>query len=77
MVANDAYRLGMEVTGYDPYVSVDTAWSIFSSKTGKDLKEVLTNCDFVTIHVPLTEQTHHLISTEELMQMKNKPLAAY
>lgn len=71
MVANDAYRLGMEVTGYDPYVSVDTAWSISRRvKRAKDLKEVLTNCDFVTIHVPLTEQTHHLISTEELMQMK-------
>jgi D-3-phosphoglycerate dehydrogenase len=61
----------MEVTGYDPYVSVDTAWSISRRvKRAKDLKEVLTNCDFVTIHVPLTEQTHHLISTEELMQMK-------
>ena len=71
MVANDAYRLGMEVTGYDPYVSVDTAWSISRRvKRAKDLKEVLTNCDFVTIHVPLTEHTRHLISTEELMQMK-------
>lgn len=71
MVANDAYRLGMEVTGYDPYVSVDTAWSISRRvKRAKDLKEVLTNCDFVTVHVPLTENTRHLISTEELMQMK-------
>ncbi|MBO0455406.1 3-phosphoglycerate dehydrogenase [Enterococcus hulanensis] len=71
MVANDAYRLGMEVTGYDPYVSVDTAWSISRRvKRAKDLKEVLTNCDFVTIHVPLTDSTHHLIGTEELMQMK-------
>ncbi|MDT2597311.1 3-phosphoglycerate dehydrogenase family protein [Enterococcus dongliensis] len=71
MVANDAYRLGMEVTGYDPYVSVDTAWSISRRvKRAKDLKEVLTNCDFVTIHVPLTDQTRHLISTEELLLMK-------
>ncbi|WP_413537391.1 3-phosphoglycerate dehydrogenase family protein [Enterococcus malodoratus] len=71
MVANDAYRLGMEVTGYDPYVSVDTAWSISRRvKRAKNLKEVLTNCDFVTVHVPLTENTRHLISTEELMQMK-------
>ncbi len=39
MVANDAYRLGMEVTGYDPYVSVDTAWSISRRvKRAKDLK---------------------------------------
>ncbi|GAA2903119.1 3-phosphoglycerate dehydrogenase family protein [Enterococcus pseudoavium] len=71
MVANDAYRLGMEVIGYDPYVSVDTAWSISRRvKRAKDLKEVLTNCDFVTIHVPLTEQTRHLIGAEELSQMK-------
>lgn len=71
MVANDAYRLGMEVTGYDPYVSVDTAWSISRRvKRAKDLKEVLTNCDFVTIHVPLTDQTRHLIGTEELLLMK-------
>lgn len=71
MVANDAYRLGMEVTGYDPYVSVDTAWSISRRvKRAKDLKEVLTNCDFVTVHVPLTEQTRHLIGTEELLLMK-------
>ncbi|MDT2674727.1 3-phosphoglycerate dehydrogenase family protein [Enterococcus dongliensis] len=71
MVANDAYRLGMEVTGYDPYVSVDTAWSISRRvKRAKYLKEVLTNCDFVTIHVPLTDQTRHLIGTEELLLMK-------
>lgn len=71
MVANDAYRLGMEVTGYDPYVSVDTAWSISRRvKRAKDLKEVLTNCDFITIHVPLTEYTRHLIGSKELRQMK-------
>lgn len=72
MVANDAYRLGMEVTGFDPYVSVDTAWSISRRvKRAKDIKEVLTNCDFITVHVPLTENTRHLISTEELVLMKN------
>ncbi|GCF95533.1 D-3-phosphoglycerate dehydrogenase [Enterococcus florum] len=72
MIANDAYRLGMEVTGYDPYVSVDTAWSISRRvKRAMDIKEVLTNCDFITIHVPLTDATHHLISTEELAQMKS------
>lgn len=72
MVANDAYRLGMEVTGFDPYVSVDTAWSISRRvKRAKDLKEVLTNCDFVTIHVPLTDNTRHLIGDEELIYMKN------
>lgn len=72
MVANDAYRLGMEVTGYDPYVSVDTAWSISRRvRRATDIKEVLTNCDFITVHVPLTDQTKHLIGPDELVLMKN------
>ncbi|MGX7163816.1 phosphoglycerate dehydrogenase [Enterococcus massiliensis] len=71
MVANDAYRLGMEVMGYDPYVSVDTAWSISRRvKRAADLFEIFKNCDFITLHVPLMENTHHLISTAELAQMK-------
>lgn len=71
MVANDAYRLGMEVMGYDPYVSVDTAWSISRRvKRAADLSEIFKNCDFITLHVPLMENTHHLISTAELAQMK-------
>lgn len=71
MIANDAYRLGMEVTGYDPYVSVDTAWSISRRvKRATDMNEILRNCDFITVHVPLTETTIHLIGTEEIAQMK-------
>lgn len=71
MVANDAYRLGMKVTGYDPYVSVDTAWSISRRvKRAQSMEEVLSSCDFVTIHVPLTENTHHLIGKEQLAKMK-------
>lgn len=58
MVANDAYRLGMDVTGYDPFVSVDTAWSISRRvKRAQSMEEVLQNCDFITVHVPLTEKT--------------------
>lgn len=73
MVANDAYRLGMDVTGYDPFVSVDTAWSISRRvKRAQSMEEVLKNCDFITIHVPLTEKTHHLISKEQLAQMKQE-----
>lgn len=71
MVANDAYRLGMNVIGYDPYVSVETAWNISRRvKRADDLQEVLDSCDFITIHVPLLDSTHHLISTNELMMMK-------
>lgn len=72
MVANDAYRLGMEVTGYDPFVSVDTAWSISRRvKRAQSMEEVFSTCDFISIHVPLTEKTHHLISKEELTKMKS------
>lgn len=71
MVANDAYRLGMDVTGYDPFVSVDTAWSISRRvKRAQNMDEIFTNCDFITVHVPLTENTHHLIGKDELSKMK-------
>lgn len=71
MVANDAYRLGMEVTGFDPFVSVDTAWSISRRvKRAQSMEEVLKTCDFITVHVPLSENTHHLIGKEQLAQMK-------
>lgn len=71
MVANDAYRLGMNVTGYDPYVSVDTAWSISRRvKRALSIDEILTTCDFITVHVPLNEKTHHLIGAEEIKKMK-------
>lgn len=71
MIANDAYRLGMEVMGYDPYVSVDTAWSISRRvHRANDLTELLKNCDFITVHVPLTDKTKNMISTKEIHQMK-------
>ena len=71
MVANDAYRLGMEVVGYDPYVSVDTAWSISRRvKRAAELSEIFTSCDFITVHVPLMENTRHLIDQAALAQMK-------
>lgn len=71
MVANDAYRLGMEVMGYDPYVSVDTAWSI-SRRVQRvlDKDEIFKNCDFISIHVPLTEETRDFVGTHEISMMK-------
>ena len=71
MAANDAYRLGMEVVGYDPYVSVDTAWTISRRvKRANDIAEVFSTCDFITVHVPLMENTHHLVGEAELAKMK-------
>ncbi|GFH42021.1 D-3-phosphoglycerate dehydrogenase [Lactococcus hodotermopsidis] len=57
-IANDAYRLGMKVYGYDPYVSIETAWNISSHvRRVNDIKEIFTHCDYITIHVPLTDET--------------------
>lgn len=59
-IANDARRLGMRVIGYDPYVSIETAWNISSHvKRVQDLKEIFEQSDYITIHVPLTEATRH------------------
>lgn len=71
MVANDAYRLGMDVVGYDPYVSVDTAWSISSRvKRVLSIEEVLTTSDYITVHVPLLDSTRAMISAEKLTLVK-------
>ena len=71
MVANDAYRLGMDVVGYDPYVSVDTAWSISSRvKRVLSIEEVLTTSDYITVHVPLLDSTRAMISAEKLDLIK-------
>lgn len=73
MVANDAYRLGMDVVGYDPYVSVDTAWSISSRvKRVLTIEEVLTTSDYITVHVPLMESTRAMISAEKLALVKKE-----
>lgn len=72
LVANDAYRLGMNVLGYDPYVSVNTAWNI-SRRVHRalSLEEVLSQSDFVSLHVPLLSQTKNLISAHQLAKMKD------
>lgn len=70
-IANYAQRLGMEVYGYDPYVSIDTAWNISHHvKRVDDLKVIFENCDYITIHVPLTDQTRHTFDSAAFAQMK-------
>ncbi len=72
MVANAARQLGMEVYGYDPYLSVDAAWNISRSiHHAATAKEVYENCDFITIHVPLTGDTRHMINSESIAMMKH------
>ncbi len=70
-VANVAKNLGMEVYGYDPYISVDAAWNL-----SRDIKHVLNvdeiyeQCDIITIHVPLMDATRGTINKESIAKMK-------
>lgn len=71
-VANTAISLGMKVYGYDPYVSVDAAWSLSRSvKHVTDLDEIFTECDYITIHVPALPSTVGMIGKKEIEKMKN------
>lgn len=71
MVANTALSLGMEVIGYDPYLSVDAAWNLSrSAKKAADLKDIFANCDYITLHLPLNDSTRSMLSTEQFGQMK-------
>ncbi|MDR1606700.1 MAG: phosphoglycerate dehydrogenase [Streptococcaceae bacterium] len=57
-IANDAVRLGMNVIGYDPYVSVETAWGLNRAIVrATDIQEIFKKSDYITIHVPLTDET--------------------
>ena len=65
LVANTATHLGMEVYGYDPYISVDAAWNLSKNvRHSKDLKEIYANCDYITIHVPLMDSTRGMVSAQ-------------
>ena len=71
-VANVAKHLGMEVYGYDPYVSVDAAWNLSRDvKHVLHVEEIYQECDIVTIHVPLMDATKGMIGKEALEQMKD------
>jgi len=67
LVADAAIKLGMNVLGYDPDITVDAAWSLPSQvKRAGSVTEVLKNAHFVTLHVPLVEATRDLVNTENL-----------
>lgn len=70
-VANMAVELGMEVYGYDPYVSVDAAWHLNRKITHVfDINEIYDRCDFITIHVPAMPSTKGMIGKEAVKKMK-------
>ena len=71
-VANVAKHMGMEVYGYDPYVSVDAAWNLSRDvKHVLNVDEIYAECDIITIHVPLMDATKGMIGSEALEKMKD------
>ena len=72
LVANAAYALGMEVIGYDPYLSVDSALKLSRHvKKANSPEEVYATADYITIHVPLMDSTRNTINAETIAQMKD------
>lgn len=72
LVANTAYALGMEVIGYDPYLSVDSALKLSRHvKKANSPEEVYAAADYITIHVPLMDSTRNTINAETIAQMKD------
>ena len=72
LVANAAVALGMNVIGFDPFVSVPNALKLNPYvKLMKSNEEVMTSCDYLTIHVPLTPDTKDLVSAEMIAKMKD------
>ncbi|MDD3220438.1 MAG: phosphoglycerate dehydrogenase [Lachnospiraceae bacterium] len=71
LVANAATHLGMEVYGYDPFISVDAAWKLSRSIHHiEDVTEIYKNCDYITIHVPLLDSTRGMINKDAIGMMK-------
>ena len=71
LVANAATSLGMEVYGYDPYVSVDSAWRLSRNiHHARSVDELYRECDYITIHVPATEDTKGMIDKNAISLMK-------
>ncbi len=72
LVANAAVSLGMEVFGYDPYLSVDAAWKLSREiHHATAVEELYKECDFITIHVPALDSTKGMINEEAISMMKD------
>jgi len=71
MVANDAISLGMDVIGYDPYISVDAAWNLAREVVRADtLESLLSKSDYITLHLPLGDTTKGLLDAEKFRIIK-------
>ncbi|MDD2534522.1 MAG: phosphoglycerate dehydrogenase [Eubacteriales bacterium] len=71
MVANTATELGMDVYGYDPYITIDNAWMLYRNvKRATDPKTIYEHCDYICLHVPSTPETKGFINTKAFDMMK-------
>lgn len=71
MVANAAVNMEMKVYGYDPYISVEHAWGLSRSvKKADDLDKLFSKCDYITVHIPLIDQTKGMLNKEVFDKMK-------
>ena len=71
LVADAAIRLGMNVLGYDPHITVEAAWSLPSQvRRANSVDEIIKASDFLSLHVPLVEKTRHLVSTKNIDQFR-------
>ncbi len=71
MVANAAGKLGMNVLGFDPYLSIDSAWGLSSNvRRAKDLKQIYAESDYITLHLPLGKETRGMVNADVLGQCK-------
>ena len=71
LVANDASSLGMDVMAYDPYISVNAAWQLSRNvKRAMTMEEIFRVCDYITVHVPLTEETKGILNRDSFEIMK-------
>ena len=71
-LANAARRLGMQVYGCDPYISIDAAWHLDSHVNRvKTRDEIYSQCDIITLHVPLVDDTRKMINAEAISKMKD------
>jgi len=72
LVANAAEQLGMKVSGYDPFISVSSAWGLSSAvRRCESLGQLMAKSDYISLHVPLTEVTENLINEESLKRAKS------
>lgn len=72
MVANAAKNLGMEVIGYDPYITVEAAWSLSRSiKKASGYDEIYMNSDYITVHAPATTETRGMFCAASFAKMKD------